>query len=180
MASKLAPVSGVTSEATESTRQAVVLAVTRQDCLNQILLMQPERCRQCTMRFRKTGLLLPFSRDIRAYITPISKLRLEGIASTLTNGYRTHSDIRGKWQLHKTADPLKGWSVEEVLRIGAQHSMCLKTTSMALFTATFSLSSIILSAVVTFSPKTHRTFQFTSKRYLRETVTLIASRYQTS
>ena len=67
---KLAPFSSATSEVTESNRRAVMLAPSRQDYLDRALVVQSARHRQCTMRFRETGVLLPFSHDIRAYKIP--------------------------------------------------------------------------------------------------------------
>ena len=66
---KLIPLSSA-SEVTESNRQAVMLAPSRQDYLDRALLLQPPRHRQCTMRFRETGVLLPFSHDTGAYTIP--------------------------------------------------------------------------------------------------------------
>ncbi len=67
---KRAPLSAAASRITESNRRAVMLAPTRQDHVDRAILTQPERHRQCTMRFRETGVLLPFSGDIRPYKIP--------------------------------------------------------------------------------------------------------------
>ena len=68
--SKLAPLSAMTSQLAELNRRAVMLAPERQDYVDRALVTQPERHRQCTMRFRETGILLPFSRDTRAHVVP--------------------------------------------------------------------------------------------------------------
>ena len=68
LVSKLAPLSAIENKMTDSNRQAVMLAPTRKDYLDRALLTQPERHRQCTVRFRETDVLLPFARDIRSYI----------------------------------------------------------------------------------------------------------------
>lgn len=70
LARKLAPLSAAASQAADSSRVAIMLAPTRRDCLDRALATQGERHRQCTMRFRETGVLLPFSHDMRSYCTP--------------------------------------------------------------------------------------------------------------
>jgi hypothetical protein len=70
LVSNLAPLSAAASPKTESNRRAVMLAPTRQDHVDRAILTQPERHRQCTMRFRETGVLLPFSGDTRPHKVP--------------------------------------------------------------------------------------------------------------
>ncbi|KAI9810023.1 MAG: hypothetical protein M1827_006721 [Pycnora praestabilis] len=106
---KLAALSAAVSPKTESNRRAVMLAPTRQDHVDRAILTQPERHRQCTMRFREMGVLLPFSGDARPYKIPNPTL----------------FDSEGNWQLHDSSDPLNGWRLEEVssgVQLGAPKS----------------------------------------------------------
>ncbi|KAI1287182.1 hypothetical protein F5Y03DRAFT_405643 [Xylaria venustula] len=91
--------SGLTKEAAQNIRQAIVNAPSRIDYVDRAILTKPPAAAIGMIKYRKDGVLVPFGQPRDAFNVPNPTV----FDSTL------------EWPMRDSADPLDGWSIKTIL-----------------------------------------------------------------